>query len=450
MTGARFAYICAWLTLIHHWIACYFDVTSPADLETLFSPRNRSSFSHVAARYGPCKKPPPMGARKTRYAAVRWAVIAASLGLAASYSGQPTASAREAAHVHFFAMSESAVPPPAQGEHGAGKSKGGQFRESAVYVDGKAYGVLRYSELPSKLVPVAMPVIDDLDVPRYYRLADYFEAIGVDLARVREMHVYGSHDRVAIITGDELRSVRDKLIFDFTQQVAGKPRARWSSLHALPHRPMVDVILGISLYVDKTPPAYVRGELLVDGKPCDGIPYVDDGMPKGTRVYVDGKLDGWVRRKTLPDKLIAPGSERVHAKFSTDAFLGYVGAGADSRAAKAIEFYDGDTLLARVDGKTWQHDKSAYVFDLGNRSHGQVTQYFPGDKSSRISSVQLYVHTTPPARQPDPEALEQQEGGSDETQNGGGNGDGSGGNNGVTPGSGAARGVNEGAGEEEF
>ncbi len=389
-----------------------------------------------------------MGARKTRYAAVRWAVIAVGLGLAASYTGQPTASAsQEAAAVHLFPMSESAVPPPAAGEHGAGKKSGGQFRESAVYVDGKAYGVMRYSELPSSLVPFAMPDFDELNVPRFYRLADYFQAIGIDLARVREMHVYGSHDRVAIITGDELRTVHN-LICDFTQQVAGKPRARWAQLRALPHRPMVDVIMGISLYVDKAPPAYVHGQLLVDGQPVEGIPYVGDGLPKGTRVYVDGMLDGWVRRKTLPDKLIAPGSERVHAKFSTDAFLSYVGA--DSRSAKAVEFYDGDTLLARVDGKAWQHDKGHYVFDLGNRSHGQVTQYFPGDKSSRISSVKLYVHMTPPARQPDPEALEQQEGGSDETQNGGGNGDGSGGNNGVTPGSEQARGVNEGANEEEF
>jgi len=389
-----------------------------------------------------------MSARKTRYAAVRWAVIAAGFGVAAGYNGPPSASAHQAAGVHLFAMSESAVPPPAAGQHGAGKSSGGQFRESAVYVDGKAYGVIRYSELPASLVPFTKPEIDDLDVPRYYRLADYFQAIGVDLARVREMHVYGSHDRVAVITGDELRAQREKLIFDFTQQVAGKPRARWSQLHALSHRPMVDVILGISLYVDKTPPALVHGELIVDGKAVDGIPYVDDGLPKGTRVYVDGRLEGWVRRKTLPDKLIAPSSERVHAKFSTDAFLAYVGA--DSHNAKAVEFYDGDSFLARVDGKTWQHAKGSYVFDLGNRSHGQVTQYFPGDKSSRISSVQLYVHTTPPARQPDPEALEQQAGGSDETQSGGGNGDGSGGNNGVTPDSTTARGVNEGANDEEF
>lgn len=388
-----------------------------------------------------------MGARKTRYAAIRWAVIAAGLGAAASYTGGPGATARAATlQLELSAPNGPSVPPPAaEGQHGDGKKEGGQFRDSAVYVDGKAKGVISYAELPSTVAALAEPEFDDTNEVRYYRLADYFEAIGVNLARVREMHVYGSHDRVAIITGDELRSLRDKLIFDFTQQTGGKPRARWSQTHALKHRPMVDVILGISLYVDKTPPAYVQGELLVDGKVVDGIPYVDDGIPKGTRVYVDGKLEGWVRRKTLPNKLIAPGSSSTHAKFSMDAFIAYVGG--DARNAKAVDFYDRDTMLARVDGKDWQHTKGEYVFELTNRSHGQVTEFFPGDKSSKISSVQLYVHTTPPDRHPDPEALEQQEGGSDESQSGGGNGDGSGGNNGVTP---AARGVNGGSEDEGF
>ena len=44
----------------------------------------------------------------------------------------------------------------------------------------------------------------------------------------------------------------------------------------------------------------------LDGKVVDeSIPYVGDGVPKGTRVYVDGKLEGWVRRKKLPSKLLA-------------------------------------------------------------------------------------------------------------------------------------------------
>jgi hypothetical protein len=388
-----------------------------------------------------------MGARKTRYAAIRWAAIAVGLGAAASYTGSPAASAR-AATMQLQQQQGPSVPGPAEGEHGAGKKGGGQFKDSAVYVDGKAMGILSFSELPPTLKPFALPEIDDLDIPRYYRLADYLEAIGVDLSRVSAMHIYGSHDRVAIISGQELLAVRDRMVFDFTQQTGGKPRARWSQLHALKHRPMVDVILGISIYVDKPVPPLVDGELVVDGKPVEGIPYVDDGIPKGTRVYVDGRLEGWVRRKTLPDKLIAPSSTRTHAKFSMDAFIAYVGG--DARNAKAVDFYDGDVMLARVDGKAWQHAKGEYVFELTNRSHGQVTEFFPGDKSSKISSVQLYVHTTPPDRHPDPEALEQQAGGSDENQTGGGNGDGTGGNNGVTRETAAARGVNSGNGEDEF
>lgn len=393
-----------------------------------------------------------MGARKTRYAAIRWAVIAVGLGAAASYTGQPGSTAR-AATLELYPVGGPAVPPPAAGEHGAGKKGGGNFKDTPIYVDGKAKGVLTYGELPPTLVPFDSPELNgDLVEARYYRLADYFEAIGVDLSRVREIHVYGSHDRVAIITGEELRTpaVRDKLVFDFTQMTGGKPRAKWAQTHALKHRPMVDVIMGVSIYVDKTPPALVNGDLVVDGKVFEeGIPYVDgDGVPKGTRVYVDGKLEGWVKRKTLPDKLIAPGSSRTHAKFSMDAFVAYLGG--ETRGVKAVDFYDHDTLLARVDGKEWQQSKGEYVFELTNRSHGQVTEFFPGDKSSKISSVQLYVRTTPPDRHPDPEALEQQAGGSDEPQSGGGNGDGTGGNNGVTQDQSAARGVNEGASEEEF
>jgi len=373
------------------------------------------------------------------FATWRWGSIALAFGMAASCSKtQPTASAQTNAPLPRATV--ATVPPPADGQHGAGR-KGGGFNETAVYVDGQAKGILRYSELPPTLKPLALPEIDELpDVARYYRLADYLQSTGVDVDKVREVQVYGPHDRIAIISGDELRTLRDRLVFDFSRQTSGKPRARWSQLHALPHRPMIDTILNISVYITKTAPELAHGDMWIDGRPVeDGIPYVGDGVPKGTRVYADGKLDGWVRRKTLPSKLVAPGGEPGHTRFSTDAFLAYLGA--DARNAKAIDFYDGDDLLARVDGKTWALSKGEYVFELPTRSHGQVKELFPGDKSSRVTSIRLYVHAAPPARQPDPAALEQQ-GGSDDTQNGGagpGNGDGNGGNNGVTP---VAQGVN--------
>jgi hypothetical protein len=347
-----------------------------------------------------------------------------------------------------------AVPPPADGQHGAGKSGGGNMKDAVVYLDGKAKGVLKYVELPASLKPFFLPEyaeFDSLAVPRYYRLADYLQAVGIDLSKAHEIHVYGSHDRVAIITAEELRELRDKVIFDFTQEVGGKARARWSQTHAFTHKPMVDVILGIAVYAEKAPPTFAHGEQLVDGKPIDDpIPYVGDGVPKGTRVYVDGKLTGWVRRKSLPSKLVAPKSEPGQTKFSTDAFLAWVGA--DARNAKAIDFYDSDTMLARVEGRSWALSKSDYLFELPQRSHGQVKEIFPGDKSSRLTAIQVYVHTTPPARTPDPAALEQQ-GGSDEAQsggdgsgNGGGNGGGNGSNSRVTA---VAQGVNNGSAQAD-
>ncbi len=391
-----------------------------------------------------------MGTPVTRFAVLRWGALAAAFGIGLGggpegnllmAAAPPSVTPRPAPH--------PVVPPPADGDHGGGKKGEGQFRDTAVYLDGKAKGVLRYSELPPGLEPFTMPEIDDLDVARYYRLGDYFTRVGIDVAKIKQIHVYGSHDRVAIITGEEFRAVKDRMLFDFTQQTTGKARARWAQLHALPRHAMVDVILGISVYQDKAPPAYEHGELLVDGQVVEGIPYVEDGIPKGTRVYVDSKLTGWVRRKTLPDKLIAPGSERVHAKFSTEAFLAY--SGADPRSARTIDFYDDDSLLARVDARTWGQTKGEYVFDLPNRSHGQVHESFPGDRSGRVTSIKLYVKSAPPARTVDPEAFEPQDG-SGEAQSGGGAGDGSGGNRGGNAGNGGvtpvAQGVKEGSADE--
>ncbi|MGD0528040.1 MAG: hypothetical protein ABSE49_23100 [Polyangiaceae bacterium] len=379
----------------------------------------------------------------------RWGLFALVFGAAASCSkAQPTASAQTRPPPQRLSMAE--VPPPADGQHGEGR-KGGNFRESVVYVDGQAKGILRFSELPPTLKPILEPEIDDLGIPRYYHLVDYLQAIGVDVDHIREMHVSGSHDRIAVFTGEELRSHRDRMVFDFTQQVAGKPRARWAQLHAIPHKPMVDVILNVSIYIAKTPPTFAHGDIWLDGKVVDEpIPYVGDGVPKGTRVYSDGKLDGWVRRKTLPNKLIAPDSEVTNAKFSTDAFLAYVGA--DTRNAKTIDFYANDALVARVDGKTWSQTKGQYEFVLPSRSHGQVEQLFPGDLQGRVTSIKVYVHATAPERKLQPAALAPQ-GGSDDPQNvgggdgsGGGNGGGNGGNTGVTT---VAHGVNNGSAADD-
>ena len=62
-----------------------------------------------------------------------------------------------------------------------------------------------------------------------------------------------------------------------------------------------------------------------------------------------------------------------------------------------------DACLARVDGKAWASAKGDYVFELPTRSHGQVQGTLPRGRAA-VTSVQLYVTTTPPVRQPDPAA----------------------------------------------
>ena len=85
-----------------------------------------------------------MRSRGPRFALVRWATFALAFGVAASFAKGRTIASAAPPVVHPLGGT-AAVPPPADGEHGAGKKGEGQFKDSAVYVDGKAVGVLRYS-----------------------------------------------------------------------------------------------------------------------------------------------------------------------------------------------------------------------------------------------------------------------------------------------------------------
>jgi hypothetical protein len=297
--------------------------------------------------------------------------------------------------------------------HGQGHN--GQFKESAVYVDGKPIAVLRYNELPASLKPHAVPEISSLGVARFFSLVEYLQALHVDPARVQAIQLYGSRRRVATIEGSELGQLKGRLFFDFTQQDQGKPRTRWTS-QGMKHSTTIDVINSVAIYVDKTAPTYTPGEgLSLDGKPVDGIPYATDDEPKGTRVYVDGALAGWVKRKLLTDDLIAKGSARSHAHFSLSAFLGALHV--DATHAKAVDFTASDAMIARYSAKDFLAHKDDFVFSTPRHSHGRVLELFPGDKSAKISSVQIYVRTSPPSRPIDPEAFED-ESGSSADQNG--------------------------------
>ncbi len=86
-------------------------------------------------------------------------------------------------------------------EFKAGMSR---WKDTGVYVDGKAVGFLTFGELPIGLKPTWMkdkvsaekrPGTDDPGwrwaQQRSYKFTDYLKAVGVDIKKVKQIHVYG-------------------------------------------------------------------------------------------------------------------------------------------------------------------------------------------------------------------------------------------------------------------
>src|SRR5258708_2521782 len=75
-------------------------------------------------------------------------------------------------------QSAAETPASARGE-APGQSRG-RGSETAVYVDGRAVGVLRRSELGASMKPILLPELDPYGVPRYFRIYDYLKSVGVE------------------------------------------------------------------------------------------------------------------------------------------------------------------------------------------------------------------------------------------------------------------------------
>jgi len=202
------------------------------------------------------------------------------------------------------------APPAdtANQEHSGGMAR---FKDPAVYIDGVPSGVLRFGELPITLKPVwieehaAVAFKAGDKGPRYrvvkqrrYRFSDYFRELGVDLAKVKELHLYGGNQKAAavVISGENLQKI-DDFYFRFGGAIWGKP---------LPACPMhvgdgkcPDQIGSLALYVDKLPPKRDGGYFYFGDKRVEGIPYHGEPIRGGIRVYLDGKLATVIKRNKL-------------------------------------------------------------------------------------------------------------------------------------------------------
>jgi len=228
-----------------------------------------------------------------------------------------------------------------------------RYKDPVVYVDGKPVAVMKYPELPRALPVAWRDDVELLDFKpgdkgprtrpvryRQYRVADYLQSLGIDLKKVKMLHIHGSLARVAAVTGDQLRNqVRDSLRFDFARETEGKVRIYIPS--DLKTNATFDKISGgFAVYINKEPPKVTEDDTLeLDGKPVVGIPYYGQPMRGGVRVYLDDRLATVIKRNQLPkpDRVDASGapiytlmhvlaSQGVDTKKVAEAQLVYQGA----------------------------------------------------------------------------------------------------------------------------
>jgi hypothetical protein len=193
-----------------------------------------------------------------------------------------------------------------------GKERASRWKDTAVYVDGRAVGMLAFGELPIGLAPVWIEEEVSVSVKpgqrgpgsrrvtaRQYRFLDYLRALGIDTDRIRELHVHGSKaTEVLVVPGTDLRARGAELRFRFGAEVAGK---------AIPVVPggigngrTPDKIAAVAVYVERTPPTLVRNTgFVLDGEPVAGIAYAADPVRGGLHVYRDDRLATVLKRNRL-------------------------------------------------------------------------------------------------------------------------------------------------------
>jgi hypothetical protein len=331
-------------------------------------------------------------------------------------SGGAVAAATAAETPRASAITASSSSPPAPSAAPQDPEKFGQgkrWQDSAVYIDGRVVAVLKHSELPLSLK--SRILWDDFPM---YRVAEYLQAIGVNLSKIREVHFYGG-SRQAIITGAELIKFKDKLMFAFTQADRGKPRMEWPEGGGLKVNTHIDIIGALVVYQEKEPPTIhqTRREMYLafaDGKKIEGIPYVPaEENIKGTRVYVDGVLTGAAKRKTLPSDFQLPNTDAA-PRFELVPYLKSLGVRTDG--LRSVDFISGDDTIARIGPKAWKDVSAGLVFSLPRRNKGQMTVHFPPSNvpapaapdggapevpnggQVRVSAITVYRRLSPPER----------------------------------------------------
>ena len=279
------------------------------------------------------------------------------------------------------------------GDRGGGGAKKKRFGQSPVYVDGKPVAVVAYGELPPWLPTRPFKLNDGREVTRFL-LAEYFDAIGVPLGKIREVHLYGGRGRIAIIPGREIRRVRKELTFSFTEGENGKMRMHWGP--KLDVTDTIDKVQAVAIYVEKKPPRWDRGKWgLVDdaGVEIEGIPFVEHPLKGGVRFYLDGRIAHHLKRNRTFDRKVEP-YMMVDGTPYFRLFEYLEQMGVDTRGVVAAELIDKNTIVRRIDRDELSRQRATIDISAPPAMSGQVVVHI-GPEESRtaigVSSIQLYT-----------------------------------------------------------
>lgn len=264
------------------------------------------------------------------------------------------------------------------------KDKGKRRHDATVYLDGNPVAFVKFHELPAGLEPAKLPPGDTRKAARWSVVA-YLEALRIDTTRIRQVHFYGGRGRVAVVEGDELRRTRDQLRFRFTAGERGNLRMEWpgrDELHMTGTQ--TDIVSDIAVYLERVPPRYdvLEGKVVDDaGKPFRGIPFAPLERPGGTRVYLDGRFVSAIKRKTLPDSVVIPGSaEAGRTRFSLVKYLAM--AGIDPRSIKGLEAVSREEIVATrgADALAKEMPELEFVMPKESKGLAEMTALAPERK----------------------------------------------------------------------
>jgi hypothetical protein len=288
---------------------------------------------------------------------------------------------------------------PTDPKHGTRKLMG---LDTPVFVDGVQSAVLRAGEMPA-----LSPIVLEGGAKRY-RVYDYLKAIGVAPEHLKSIHFHGNGDRIASVEGSELLKDKDRFVFQFTSGDTGAPLQEWDT-DGLKNPFVANEIRRVTVYVTKAAPAIhpqKRCHLDAKGECSDAIPYSNGEIAKGTRVYVDGKMVGFVKRRQIGDALALGETPAGEHKFSVAKLV--TSMGVDASGIAQVELMAGDDVIARAKSAQWNALANDVYFTLPKHNHGKVRVHVPAsfqdgsssvDRDAMVSAVLVYKSTKPADRE---------------------------------------------------